>query len=281
MQENLQTNSQTKSAVSTFQIKTETFEGPLDLLLSLVEKRKFFINDVSLAKVADDYVAHISQLPEYSMGDRTQFILIASTLILIKARSLLPSIPLTEEEKESIEDLEARLRELELMRKMSNEINKIFGQSSLYFQQNAPQRIVFFAPGGDNNMQNIGEAINRVLNGLPKKELKLPEVRVQKTISLEDMMVNLTNRIKDAIKMSFSEFSRSSVGSRVGNAGSNGGTGGATGAGRVERADKVNVIVGFLAMLELVKQGTINANQNGLFDEIEMESYHVGTPKYL
>lgn len=253
-----------ESTQKTFQIKTETFEGPLDLLLSLVEKRKFFINDVSLAKVADDYISHISQLPEYSMGDRTQFILIASTLILIKARSLLPSMPLTDEEKESIEDLELRLRELELMRKMSLEIKKIFGHGTngqLFFQQTAPQRIAFFAPGKDNTMVNISEAINRVLSNLPKKEQKLPEIRVQKTISIEEMMDNLALRIKDAIRMSFSEFS-------------------GRGKSGNSNAEKVNVIVGFLAMLELVKQGTINAKQDGLFDEIEMESYHIGTPRY-
>lgn len=79
-----------------FKIKTEVFEGPLDLLLSLVEKRKLFISDISLASVTDEYINHINKLPEYSMDDRTQFILIASTLLLIKAKSLLPNLPLTE-----------------------------------------------------------------------------------------------------------------------------------------------------------------------------------------
>ena len=70
-------------------------------------------------------------------------------------------------------------------------------------------------------------------------------------------MDSLTVRIKSAIKMSFSDFS---------------------GKGKVE---KVNVIVSFLALLELVKQGTVDARQEGLFDEIQMESYHVGTPTYI
>jgi segregation and condensation protein A len=240
-----------------FKIKTEVFEGPLDLLLSLVEKRKLFISDISLASVTDEYINHINQLPEYSMNDRTQFILIASTLLLIKAKSLLPNLPLTEDEKGSIEDLELRLRELEVMRRQSNEIRKMFGDSILFFQENSPQREVFFNPGADVKLNNISEAIARVLNSLPKPVTELPKLKVQKVVSLEEMMDSLTVRIKSAIKMSFSDFS---------------------GKGKVE---KVNVIVSFLALLELVKQGTVDARQEGLFDEIQMESYHVGTPTYI
>lgn len=240
-----------------FKIKTEVFEGPLDLLLSLVEKRKLFISDISLASVTDEYINHINQLPEYSMNDRTQFILIASTLLLIKAKSLLPNLPLTEDEKGSIEDLELRLRELEVMRRQSNEIRKIFGDNILFFQENSPEREVFFNPGADVKLNNVSEAIARVLNSLPKPVAELPKLKVQKVVSLEEMMDSLTVRIKSAIKMSFSDFS---------------------GKGKVE---KVNVIVSFLALLELVKQGTVDARQEGLFDEIEMESYHVGTPTYI
>lgn len=239
-----------------FKIKTEVFEGPLDLLLSLVEKRKLFISDISLASVTDEYINHINQLPEYSMSDRAQFILIASTLLLIKAKSLLPNLPLTEDEKGSIEDLELRLRELEVMRRQSNEIRKIFGDNVLFFQENSPEREVFFNPGADVRLNNISEAIARVLNSLPKTEAPLPKLKVQKVVSLEEMMDSLTVRIKSAIKMSFSDFS---------------------GKGKVE---KVNVIVSFLALLELVKQGTVDARQDGLFDEIEMESYSIGTPSY-
>lgn len=240
-----------------FKIKNEVFEGPLDLLLSLVEKRKLFISDISLASVTDEYINHINKLPEYSMDDRTQFILIASTLLLIKAKSLLPNLPLTDDEKGSIEDLELRLRELEVMRRQSNQIKKIFGDNVLFFQENSPEREVFFNPGSDVSTRNISEAIARVLNSLPKAETPLPKLKVQKVVSLEEMMESLTVRIKSAIKMSFSDFS---------------------GKGKVE---KVNVIVSFLALLELVKQGSVDARQNGLFDEIEMESYHVGTPTYI
>src|SRR4051812_32375972 len=93
-----------------FLVKHEQFEGPLDLLLSLIEKRKLFINDISLAKVADDFINHIKNFEQFPIGESANFILIASTLLLIKSKSLLPTLQLTEEEQGSIEDLETRLK---------------------------------------------------------------------------------------------------------------------------------------------------------------------------
>ncbi len=237
-----------------FTIKTEVFEGPLDLLLTLVEKRKLFINDISLGKVTDEYIDYINKLPEYSIGDRAQFIVIASTLLLVKAKSLLPALQLTEEEKGDIEDLQARLRELEVMRRMGGIIKDKFGARFIFPRGDRQQGVSVFAPSKDTNLQALSEAMNRVLNALPKK-IEQPKVVMRKVVSLEEMISRLTDRIASAVRMSFKEF--------------HGGKG-----------EKVDVIVSFLAMLELVKQGTIDAHQEGLFDEIHMESHDIGVPRY-
>ncbi|MDE2172553.1 MAG: segregation/condensation protein A, partial [Patescibacteria group bacterium] len=94
----------------TFTVKTQTFEGPLDLLLDLIEKRKFFISDISLAKVTDDFITHIKQFENMPMGESAHFILVASTLLLIKSKSLLPELALSVEEQGDIRDLETRLK---------------------------------------------------------------------------------------------------------------------------------------------------------------------------
>lgn len=250
------------SVQNSFTIKTQVFEGPLDLLLTLIEKRKLFINDISLAKVTDEYIEYINRLGDYSLGDRTQFIYIASTLLLIKAKSLLPTLTLTEEEKTDVADLEKRLKELEIIRKASETIQKLFGKKIIFprggfdgnFKSNTP---TIFAPSRDTTLAGLVEGIARVLTSLPKKQNDVPKVTVRKTVSLEDMISRLTTRIKSAMKMSFREFS------------------GATG-----RAERVHVIVSFLAMLELVKQGVLDAHQEGLFDEIHMESQDIGVPRY-
>lgn len=238
-----------------FIIKTEVFEGPLDLLLTLVEKRKLFINDISLAKVTDEYIEFIKRLPEYSVGDRASFIVIASTLLLVKAKSLLPTLQLTEEEHSDIEDLQARLRELELMRKLGGIIKDNFGTKFIFPRGDLRQEIKVFAPSKDITMLGLTEAIHRVLNALPKK-IEQPKVVMKKVVSLEEMIGKLTDRIGSAVRMSFKDF--------------HGGT----------KAEKVEIVVSFLAMLELVKQGVINAHQEGLFDEIHMESHDIGVPRY-
>lgn len=238
-----------------FVIKTEVFEGPLDLLLTLVEKRKLFINDISLAKVTDEYIEYINKLPDYSVGDRASFIVIASTLLLVKAKSLLPTLQLTEDEKGDIEDLQIRLRELELMRRMGGVIRDNFGIRFIFPRGEHQNRVKVFAPSKDATLQSLAEAMHRILNALPKK-IEAPKIIVKKVISLEEMIDRLTNRISSAVRMSFKEFH---------------------GGGKAERVD---VIVSFLAMLELVKQGVINAHQEGLFDEIQMESHDIGIPRY-
>ena len=91
-----------------FAIKHEKFEGPLELLLDLIEKRKLFINDIALAKVADDYVEYVKTVGDFPLSESAQFILIASTLLLIKSKSLLPNLELSEDEKGNIADLERR-----------------------------------------------------------------------------------------------------------------------------------------------------------------------------
>ncbi len=248
-----------KTSVSGFTIKTTVFEGPLDLLLTLIEKRKLFINDISLSKVTDEYVEYITRLGEYSLSDRTQFIYIASTLLLIKAKSLLPTLTLTEEEKTDIADLEHRLKELEIIRKSSLEIQKAFGTKLIFPRGDFKIDVKVFVPSADTSIANIQEAIGRVLTALPKKQTE-PKVAIKKTISIEEMMVRLTDRIKSAVRMSFREFSG--------------------GKSLLDKGERVHVIVSFLAMLELVKQGTIDANQDGLFDEIHMETQQIGIPRY-
>lgn len=246
-----------------FTIKTPVFEGPLDLLLNLIEKRKLFISDISLSKVTDEYISHINQLPEYSLKHRTQFILIASTLLLIKAKSLLPTLELTQEEEGDIKDLERRLRILNLIRKQGAEVKDLYGRNRIYERGDMDETVCVFAPGKDIAQESVKDAIYRVIHSLPKPVIE-PKATVKKVVSLEEMMERLEDRINNAMKMTFSQFSR--------------GKGG--GAGGFDKMEKVNVILSFLAMLELVKQGAIDVRQDRTFEEIEMERMEIGVPEY-
>ena len=82
-------------AVSEYRVKTGSFEGPLELLLNLVESRKLFINEISLAGVTDDFLSYARALPKNDLAELTSFLSVAATLILVKSRSLLPGFIVT------------------------------------------------------------------------------------------------------------------------------------------------------------------------------------------
>lgn len=238
-----------------FKIKTEVFEGPLDLLLSLIEKRKLLVNDISLAKVTDDFISYLQNREVYSIKDTSDFLIIASTLLLIKSKSLLPTLNLSEEEKADIEDLELKLKIYKKIKELSLSIKNNFGKKIIFFPNTRKAEPVF-SPSPEMNKENISEAIFEVIKNLPKFEVK-PKLKVTKVISLEEMITNLTKRVQSSLKMSFKDFS--GIGGKV---------------------EKVNVIVSFLAMLELVKQGIIDVHQQDKFEDIQMESKNVGIPTY-
>jgi segregation and condensation protein A len=237
-----------------FKIKTEVFEGPLELLLSLIEKRKLMINDVSLAKVTDDFISYLQNREAYSIKDASEFLIIASTLLLIKSKSLLPGLNLTEEEKIDMQDLELKLKIYKKIKELSVHVKNTFGAHVIFFPNTRKIEPVF-SPDVKMTKENIATAIYDVIKNLPKFEVK-PKIKVVKVMSLEEMITNLTTRVQSSLKMSFKDFS---------------------GMGK---AEKVNVIVSFLAMLELVKQGIIEVNQEDKFGDIHMESRHIGVPNY-
>ena len=239
----------------TFTVKTHSFEGPLDLLLDLIEKRKLFINDIALSKVTDDFIAHVKQFENLPMGESAHFILVASTLLLIKSKSLLPELALTEEEQGDIHDLETRLKIYKRIKEASVGVRKLFG-AEIIFPQSQPQPTnPVFAPAPEFTLEKALYSLKDLINRLPKKET-LPKHVVQKVVSIEEMIGALTTRITSALRISFKEFTRD------------------------HKENRVNVIVSFLAMLELVKDGILHVSQESNFGDIQMETKDVGVPRY-
>jgi segregation and condensation protein A len=238
-----------------FQIKTDVFEGPLDLLLNLIEKKKLFINDIALAKVADDYIAYLQGQEKFPIAQSADFLVIASTLLLIKSRSLLPNLNLTDEEQKDIGDLEKRLKIYQRIKELSVHIKNHFGKD-IIFAAEPRKAIPVFSPDQTMTKENLMGAIMSVIRALPKLVENIPKATVRKVISLEEMIVDLTKRIQSSIKLSFREFAK------------------------VGKEERVNVIISFLAMLELVKQGIVNVKQENHFEDIEIETQQTGVPHY-
>lgn len=240
----------------TFTIRTEGYEGPLDVLLELIEKRKLLINDVSLAKVADDFIEYVGSHPEFPISQTAHFVLVASTLLLIKSKSLLPSLTLSEEEEADVEDLKRRLHLHAVFKREAENVRVQFGKAVLLFPYKDRPREAVFSPDQSMTAALLSEAMMRVLNNLPQGAEKLVTATVKKVVSLEEMIEQLGSRIEKAVSMRFRDFSNA------------------------DKAEKVEVIVSFLAMLELVKQGVIRVTQDRTFSDILMEHDQIGTPRY-
>lgn len=237
-----------------FSFKSNVFEGPLELLIELVEKRKLLINDISLAEVTDEYIKQVNDMQEKSLPHTTQFVQLAATLLLIKSKSLLPVLELSKEEEVMIDDLEDRLRKYQIYREAGVHLASIFGTSVLYSPRFVTPKDTLFLPDDFCNSDSLHEAMRNVLQNLPQKEVK-PKVKVKQTISLEEMMQNLQKRIETQIRTKFSQI-------------------------RAEAPEHKTVIVGFLAILELVKQGNVLVTQISRFEDIEIELEQGNTPRY-
>lgn len=240
-----------------YNIKTSVFEGPLEMLLSLVEKRKLFINDISLSNVADDFISYVKNLQDFPIGQSADFILIASTLVLIKSKSLLPDLNLTEEEEASIDDLEDRLRQYQKFKFLSSHLKELFGVNVCYLREPPKEKKIVFAPDKNTTPEGVFQMIKIVLNNLPPVEVA-PKAVVEKVISLEDMITRLADRVSQSLTMSFKDFSKRQLSS---------------GQISTVRENKVTIIVSFLAMLELVKQGIIRVKQEVDFQDIEISNF--------
>jgi segregation and condensation protein A len=233
----------------TYQIKVSGFEGPFGLLLDLIEKRKLHISDVSLADVTEDYLKYMREIGGLKPAQVSSFLVVASTLLLIKSKSLLPSLPLTSDEEGDIKSLEERLRLYELFTRLGGNIKTTFGKQIIFAPEERRQGIVVFLPDEQITRESMMVFVKDVLGSIPKKTF-MPGVEVRKVISIEEMIESLSGRIQTSLKMSFRDLH---------------------GQAGTSKEEKVVVIVGFLAMLELVRQGLIDAIQESHNGDIIME----------
>ncbi|MFZ2500379.1 MAG: ScpA family protein [Minisyncoccia bacterium] len=217
-----------------FSITTEAYQGPFELVLDLIEARKLLVNDLALASITEDFIAHVRAQVVFPVEETANFIQIAAMLLLIKSKSLIPDLSLTEEENADIDDLKRRLEAYEKVREASRELARIFGRSILFPAGERPLE-PFFSPSRDLSANALAEALARVLAAREAVE-ELPEARVKSLISIEEVMDQLAKRVQSAMHLSFKDF-----------------------AG--DKKEKVEVIVSFLALLELMKQGAVAAEQ--------------------
>lgn len=231
-----------------FEIKQEKFEGPLELLLDLVEQERLGISEVSLARVAEEYLAHVRALGSPDPEELAEFLLVAAQLMLIKSRSLLPGLAVPVEDEESLEELAGRLRLLQRLRDAARGIKNLeyrrrWMESRPAYQNVAPA----FHPPPGIGPDLLAQAFAAVVSLIPKVE-KLTEEKLRRIVSLEERILHVRRILQDAVERGFSEIVR---GAR----------------------EKIEIIVSFLAILELARQKAVDLHQDEAFSDITIRPF--------
>jgi segregation and condensation protein A len=229
-------------------IKIEQFEGPLDLLLQLIEENELEITEVSLASVTEQYIQILNRSTKENIAtsELADFLVVAARLLLIKSRALLPFLEWDKEEDEG-EDLTKQLKiykeYLEAMKLIQLMISK------KHFSFSRQKLITFeeigFAPPGKLTNSKLKEVFNSIINNLDPF-LDLPTEIIRKTINIQEKISQIRQRVFNQASTKFSEILK-------------------------EARDKTEVIVSFLAILELMKQKTVIVRQDKIFEEIIIE----------
>ena len=246
-------------------VKLQVFEGPLDLLLHLIDLNKIDIYDIPISLITDQYLEYIRQMQEQDMEVMSEFLVMAATLLRIKSKMLLPEDP---KEEEIIcdprDELVERLLEHKMYKYMAIELKDrhLDASKSMYKGMTLPKDMVYEEPPVDLDALvgglNLEKLHHIFLDVLKRQEDKIDPIRSkygrieQEEVSLTDRIDHIMNYGRSHKKFSFRHIL------------SNG-------------HSRNHVIVSFLAVLELMKSGVIRISQEDLFEDIQIEMTGEGT----
>lgn len=241
-------------------VKLETFEGPLDLLLHLLDKNKVNIYDIPIVEITNQYMAYIREMERQDLDIMSEFMVMAATLIDIKAKMLLPK-KVTEEEEEvdPRAELVQQLLEYKLYKSISYELKDRQQEADrvMYKEPSIPDEVSQYVP--PLNMDELLDGLtlhklNHIFESVMKRQIdKLDPVRSKfgriekEEVSLEEKVVILEQYATLHKQFSFRGLLK-------------------------RQSSRVQVIVTFLAVLELMKTGKIEIYQKQAFDDISITS---------
>ncbi len=240
-------------------VKLESFEGPLDLLLHLLDKNKVNIYDIPIVEITKQYMEYIREMQRQDLNVMSEFLVMAATLLDIKSRMLLPVDEESEEEEDPRAELVEQLIQYKMFKYMSVELKdrQIDAGKILYKIPTIPEEVRQYeepvdldALTADINLQQL----SRIFNSVIRKQVdKIDPIRSnfgkieKEEISVDDKLIYLENYAKKHSKFQFRSLLES-------------------------QKSRTEIIVTFLAILELMKTGKIQIMQERLFDEIYIES---------
>lgn len=244
----------------TISYKLEKFEGPLDLLLHLIEKNKVDIYDIPIVEITKQYLDYVNQMEKEDLNIVSDFLVMAATLLDIKSRMLLPA-PETEEgeEEDPRAELVARLLEYKKYKLMAQELADMEEEAGdvLLKMPTVPKEVAKYEPPVDLDKLLDGltlAKLQRIFDSVMRRQKeKIDPIRSKfgtikrEPISLETKIMDVMHYARKHRKFSFRQM--------------------------LERQrDKLEVVVSFLAILELMKIGKIHLTQEHTFDDMWIET---------
>ncbi len=231
-----------------YRIKTDLYQGPLDLLLDLIEKAELDITALSLAQVTDQFLAYVHEMKEENPTEVSAFVVIAARLIQIKSAALLPrqKVNITDVDEDTGEALAQQLITYRRFKMLADSLAEREDRKlHSWLRVGVPDTGI--EPALDISGWN-GQMLARIASRVfapPKKAKALETVMKKPRLSIHDKIKLLVNRIRKAAMIRFSSLLRT--------------------------GNKNETVVTFLAMLELIKQNAVIIHQDGNFSEIEIE----------
>lgn len=229
-------------------VKIKNFEGPLDLLLSLIEERRLDITQIALAEVTEQFLQYIKELEKIDPTILADYLSIAAKLLVIKSKAILPTLDLEPEEEDAGTDLEAKLLLYKQFKEVAKYLKRLDNRRKQSFVRSLTfQEKINFYPDPTVNIDRIYSSILNVLEGL--KELdNLPKAKVKEAISIQEKIDHLQEHLGKQVETKLSELLKTAK-------------------------NKSEIIVTFLALLELIKQKIFVAQQEALFADVNITKY--------
>lgn len=227
-----------------YEVKLDVFEGPIELLMHLIEKNKIDIYDIPITSLTEQYMDYLEQMKHFDIEIASEFLVMAATLLLIKSRMMLPKTHVEEEQEEDPrQELLQRILEYQQFKQVSVVLEDKAVKQSRFFAREPLEIPVHHTPPENLSVTELWEAFRRLV--AVRKELTIPDVIVaQEEFRIEDQMIHILTLLTESEKneIRFETIFISGLRSEL--------------------------IASFLAMLELIRRHRIVVRQDMLFASI-------------
>lgn len=241
-------------------VTLEKFEGPLDLLLHLIEKNKINIYDIPIVEITEQYMEYIRQMQEQDMEVMSEFLVMAATLLNIKSKMLLPKEEPenTEEPVDPRQELVERLLQYKMYKYASLELSdrQLDAGRMLFKAESMPPEIADYKEPVDTKelLSDLTlQKLHAIFESVMKKQVEKIDPIRSKFGRIEKEEVNMSKKMREIQEFALKNkrFSFRAL--------------------LMEQHDKMDVVVSFLCILELMKIGRMHVVQEEIFDEIQIE----------